>query len=101
MSLDTCSKTGLTANQTVYASVYCYDGCEFTVVATVTETQAVELGHEYQVDFAEGSSGVVSFEGQGYDYVLVVAEYENYYTAASYGMVLGVDRIPSDGDYDY
>lgn len=100
-SLNTCSRTALVPNQTLYVSVYCYQGCNYTINAEVAEVQPAELGHEYEVDFGDVSSGVVSFTvDDSYDQVLILAEYVNFYTAGKYEMVLSEGKIPSDGNYE-
>lgn len=46
------------------------------------------------------SSGILSFEAQGFDQVIILAEYLNFYDMGKYEMVLSKGKIPSDGHYD-
>lgn len=59
--MDTCSRTNLLPNQTVYISILSYVPSNYTIVAEMTAAQPVEIGHSYEITFSSVSSGLISF----------------------------------------
>ena len=94
--IGSCTTANLTPSTSMYISVFCLDGCNFTLFVNIQPTIPISINTRSKIDFNTSSSGILTFVlNDSFTQFTVLAEEQDFYASNHFRMLVGIGFIPS------
>lgn len=98
--IGSCTTANLTAGGNMYISVFCLDGCNYTIFVNVEPTIPISINTRSKIDFNTSSSGILTFVlNDSLSQLTILAEEQDFYASNHFRMLIGKGFIPSENNY--